>query len=228
MGEEQNYPIVRAWLERGGYYCGGSIEDNQGRPIYFQNKGTKRLRIDVAGIRNVGTWCLDVIEVVAIEVKNVKSVQYRDLQDAFAYSQYAYKCYLATTGSIDKQDKADAHALGIGLLTITGKKVKEILSPKLNVPIQERMLQFLSMLEVAKCPICGSFFETYIRKNEKYKSFYKTIRPKYFEVARDRPNTDIFIPVEIKKLARRYKTYRYICRSCLEEFFPHKVSSQKE
>lgn len=99
MGEEKYYLVVREWLEKEGYYCGGFIED-KGKPIYFENKGTQRLRIDVAGIRNVGTPLLDEIEVVAVEVRDLAAVQYRDLQDAYAYSQYAHKCYLATTGEI--------------------------------------------------------------------------------------------------------------------------------
>ena len=105
MVEERYYPIVRNWLEKEGCYCGGVIQDSKGKPFYFQNKGTKRLRIDVAGIKNHGTRSLDEIEVVAVEVRDVASVQYRDIQDAYAYSQYAHKCYLATTGSIKGEDK---------------------------------------------------------------------------------------------------------------------------
>ena len=59
---------------------------------------------------------LDEIEVVAVEVRDIGSVQYRDIQDAYAYSQYAHKCYLATTGTIHKRDKEDAHSLEVGLL----------------------------------------------------------------------------------------------------------------
>jgi len=200
MIEEDYYPIVRKWLEKEGYYCGGFIEDSKGKPIYFQNKGTKRLKIDVAGVKNHGTKALDEIEVVAVEVKDVASIQYRDIQDAYAYSQYAHKCYLATTGSIDEEDKHEAHCLGVGLLRINGNKVKEILSPKLNTPIQARMLQFLNVLEVCQCPICQTFFETYQYKSEKYKSFYSVTRPRYFDIARDHPDVDMFLQSELRKL----------------------------
>jgi hypothetical protein len=210
-------------LEKEGYYCGGLIEDSKGKAIHFQNKGTKRLRIDVAGVKNQGTRLLDEIEIVAVEVRHVPSVQYRDIQDAFAYSQYAHKCYLATTGTISGQDKHEAHCLGIGLLRISGKRVKEVLSPKLNTPIKARMLHFLSVLDVSQCPICNTFFETFVRKSEKYKSFYRLSRPRYFDVAKDFPKTDMFVRSELRELPAKYKTRRYICRSCLEEFFPNRI-----
>lgn len=228
MGEEKYYPIVRGWLEKEGYYCGGLIEDSRGKPIYFENKGTKRLRIDVAGIRNVGTPLLDEIEVVAVEVRDIGSVRYRDIQDAYAYSHYAHKCYLATTGTIHKRDKEDAHSLGVGLLKIKRKIVKEILSPRLNTPSQSRMLHFLNVLEVSQCPLCGSFFETYVIKSDKYKSYYRMMRSRYFDVAHDHPKTNVFVPNELRKLPSDYKTRRFICRSCLEEFFPAKIGKQTD
>ncbi len=228
MVEEDYYPIVRNWLEKEGYYCGGLIEDSKGKPIYFQNKGTRRSRIDVAGVRNHGTKSLDEIEVVAVEVRDVKSIQYRDIQDAYAYSQYAHKCYLATTGSINGQDKHEAQCLGVGLLRINGKKVMEALSPKINTPIEARMLHFLNVLEVCQCPICKTYFETFIRKPEKYKSFHRLRRPRYFDIAKDYPNTDMFVQSELRKLPEKYKTRRYICRSCLVEFFPDKIGKDTD
>jgi hypothetical protein len=227
VAEEDNYPIVRKWLESQGYYCGGLIYD-KGKPIYFENKGTKRQRIDVAGIKNRGTKSLDAIEIVAVEVRDLPSVQYRDIQDAFAYSQYAHKCYLATTGTIDEEDKHDAHCLGVGLLKISGQKVREVLSPRLNQPIEARMLHFLSVLEVSKCPICNTYFEVFIRKDEKFRSFYKVSRPRYFQVAKDYPKTDMFVKTELSALPASYKTRVYICRLCLEEFFPEKIKSKTE
>lgn len=228
MGEEKYYPIIRKWLENHGYYCGGFIEDSNGKPMFFQNKGTARLRIDVAGVKNVGTSLADEIEVVAVEVRDADNVQYRDIQDAYAYSQYAHKCYLATTGKIDKQDRDDAHSLGIGLLKIRKNRVKEILSPKLNTPSRAKMLHFLNVLEVSQCALCGCFFETYIVKSEKYKSFHRMTRAKYFTAAREHPSVDVFVSKELKKLPSDYMIYRFICRSCIEEFFPQKIKKLNE
>lgn len=222
--EKRFYPIVRKWLEKKGYYCGGFIEDSEGKPIYFQDKGTARLRIDVAGIKNIGSSVQDEIEVVAVEVKDADNVQLRDIQDAHVYSQYAHKCYLATTGITDEQDKEDARKLGVGLLEIRNKNVKEILSAQIKMPDYAKMMQFLNVLEVAKCPICGCFYETYVIKKERYKSFHRLIRPRYFKAAHDHPRIDVLEVKELRKLGEEYKTYRFICRLCMEGYFPKKLT----
>lgn len=219
MGEERYYPIVRKWLEKKGYYCGGSIEDSKGNPIYFQNKGTARLRVDVAGIKNTGNIVVDEIEVVAVEVRDVSNVSYGDIKDADKYARFAHKCYLATTGIIDSQDKEDAQKLGVGLLQIGDDRIKEVLSPKREPPEYANMIRFLHGLEVTRCPICGCFYETYV-VNKEYKSFCELIRPRYFKVAHDSPQTDSFDQDDLKKLGKSYQTYRYICTPCMNSFFP--------
>lgn len=113
MVEKEYYPVVRKWLERKGYYCGGFVVDSKGNPIYYQDKGTARLRVDVAGIKNVGSRVSDEIEVVAVEVRDIENVGARDIHDAYAYAQYAHKCYLATTAPISNQDQKDAQKLGV-------------------------------------------------------------------------------------------------------------------
>jgi len=227
MGEGKYYSLVRKWLENRGYYCGGFIYA-RGKPYFFQNKGTIRLRIDVAGVKNVGSRVEDEIEVVAVEVRDVNSIQLRDIQDAHMYSQYAHKCYLATTGIIDEQDKEDARKLGVGLLGIRGRRVREVLSPQIKQPQHTQMMKFLNVLEVARCPICGCFYETYIVKEEKDRSFYELIRPRYFKAAHDYPHVDVLDNRELKKLGENYKVHRYICKPCLKEFFPGKLRRKVE
>lgn len=224
LREERYYPNVRKWLEKKGYYCGGFIEDSKGNPIYFQNKGTARFRVDVAGIKNTGNIVADEIEVVAVEVRDINNVGYGDIKDADKYSRFAHKCYLATTGNIDDQDKEDAQKLGVGLLKLRDGKVKEVLQPKQKPPEYTKMMRFLHALEVAKCPICGCFYETYV-VNKQYKSFHKLIRPRYFKVAHDNAQTDAFDQDELRKLGRGYQTYRYICTPCMNEFFPKQKDS---
>lgn len=219
LGEKKYYPKVRKWLENEGYYCGGFIHDSNGKPIYFQDKGTARSRVDVAGIKDIGTSREYGIEVVVVEVRDIKKVKFRDIQDAFAYSQFAHKAYLAITGKFDKQDKEDAHRLGIGLLQIKSKQVEEILSPKLNEPTQLKMQHFLNVLEIARCMICGCYFETYIIKGE-YTSFYKMRRPKYFKIAYDHREIDALDSASLRKMSSKYKISRYICKLCKEELFP--------
>jgi len=221
--EKDYYPIVRKWLEKKGYYCGGYIQDRKGNTKYYQDKGTKKLRIDVAGIRNVGNRVSNEIEIVAIEVRDKQNVSVRDVQDAHAYTQYAHKCYLATTSTIEIQDERCAEKRGIGLLQINDRQVKEVLSPQIKTPDFSMMMKFLRVLDVAKCPICGTFFEIFVRRKEKYKSFYRFIRPKYFNAAHDDLDVDVFDPKELKDLKAAYINYGYICKICLDEFFSNKV-----
>jgi hypothetical protein len=219
MGEQEYYPLVRKWLESKGYYCGGFIEDSEGNPFYFQDKGTARTRVDVAGIKDIGASREYEIEVVAVEVRDAARIKYRDLQDALTHSQYAHKCYLATTGEIVDLDKEDAHRLGVGLLRISGDRITEILSSGLNNPNQAKLLHFLGALEIARCVLCGCYFETLEVKEEKYKTFYRIRRPKYFKIAHEHPKANALNPSELRKLPRKYKTYGYLCRLCKEEFF---------
>jgi len=223
LGEKKYYPIVRKWLESKGYYCGGYIEDSKGNPIFYQDKGTKRLRVDVAGVKNVGSRVTCEIEVVAVEVRDTNNVSIRDIQDAHAYAQYAHKCYLVTTASISNQDKKDAQRLGVGLLRIKNRHVTEVLSPHRKMPEYSMMMKFLNVLEIAKCPICGSFFETYVIKDKNYKSFHRLVRPKYFNAAHDYPEVNVLADEGLKMLKTGYRTYIYICRTCMEEFFPNKL-----
>ena len=223
MGEKEYYPIIRKWLEKNDYYCGGQVY-SKGNPIYFQDKGTARLRVDVAGIKNVGSRVSSEIEVVAVEVRDKKKVSVRDIHDAHAYAQYAHKCYLAITSPISNQDKEDAGRLGVGLLHIGKHRVTEALSPQGKMPDYSMMLKFLSVLQVAKCSICGIFFETYVRKEENYKSFYRMVRAKYFKAAHDEPEVDVLDAKEIKDLRASYRSYSYICRTCMEELFPDKLA----
>jgi len=227
VGEKKYYSLIRDWLVKKGYYCGGFIFA-KGKPYYFQDKGTKRLRVDVAGIKNIGSNVEDEIEVVAVEVRDVPKIQLRDIQDAHGYAQYAHKCYLATTGKIGDQDIEDARKLGVGLLQIRGRKVKEVLSPQINTPGYAQMMSFLNVLEVARCPICGCFFETYVVTESNYKSFYRIVRPRYFKAAKDHPKVNLFESKELKKLGSAYKIHRFICRHCLEEFFPEKLRKKRD
>lgn len=223
MGEKEYYPAVRKWLEKKGYYCGGFITDSKDNPIYYQDKGTARLRVDVAGVKNVGSNVSDEIEVVSVEVKDANNVSVRDIHDASAYAQYAHRCYLATTAPVNDQDRRDAQKLGVGLLQIRNNRITEALRAQFRIPNHSAMIKFLHILDIARCPICLTFFEIYVVKDEKYKSFHRLARPRYFKAAHDQPKVDTLDAEKLKKLKASYKSFRYICRTCMEEFFPHKL-----
>jgi len=226
LDETRFYDSLRKWLESKGYYCGGIIEYSggrrEGKPLFFQDKGPRGgagLRIDVAGIKNVGTAYEDEIEIVSIEVRDKDKLTYRDMQDAYAYSVYSHKCYLATTADISDEDKRVADKLGIGLIKLAeNKPPKEVKSPRLMNPDYSHMMLFLNKLEIARCAICGCFFETWIEiEKPRYRSFYRFTRPRYFKVAHKSKSVDVFDTN--KKLEQKYLTTRYICKLCIEEFF---------
>lgn len=83
---------------------------------------------------------------------------------------------------------------------IRSQRVTEVLNPQSKMPDYSLMMKFLNVLNVAKCSICGTFFEIYIVKDEDYKSFHRLVRPKYFEAIRDNPKADVLDAEELKRI----------------------------
>lgn len=231
VGEEQYYEVVRKWLERQGYYCGGSIAV-RGKPNFYQNIGTKHRRADVAGVKNVGNRYEDDIEVVAIEVRDRALVSERDINDTDRYRYCAHKCYLATTASITEQYRLIAERRNIGLLQLEkGKQEPRLLhepTPRKPEDYAE-MMAFLDSFEIVKCSICGCFFERFHRTEESYYSYFEMTRPAYFKVSKETQKLDPLDLKEVEKLSSEYKINRYICYPCLEELFlkPRKIERRK-
>jgi hypothetical protein len=229
LNEERFYDSLRRWLEGKGYYCGEVLEyaggRHEGEPFLFQDKGTRGgagLRIDVAGVKNVGTQYEDEIEVVSIEVRDKDKLAYRNMQDAYAYSRCSHKCYLATTAELSDEDKRVAEKLGIGLIKLTeNRPPKEVKTPRLMDPDYSQMMLFLNRLEIARCAVCGCFFETWSElEKPKFRSYYSFTRPRYFKVAHESKSINIMDKND--KLARKNSITRYICKLCMEEFFLNK------
>lgn len=98
--EKKFYSIVKKWLEKNRYYCGGYITRGR-KNFYYFDVDSLKYKVDVAGVKNVGNKLVDVIEIVAVEVKDEELVKHKHMQQALGYSSIAHKCYLATTAKSD-------------------------------------------------------------------------------------------------------------------------------
>jgi hypothetical protein len=220
MGEEQYYEIVRKWLERQGYYCGGNIEV-RGKPNLYQDIGPRHRRADVAGVKNVGSQFADLIEIVAVEVRDKSAISDKDISDTANYSQYAHKCYLATTALHSEKHKQIAEQRNIGLLRLQpGKKDPIALHnpTPANPKSPAETMEFLRSLQIVQCSICGSFFERYVRSKDRYHSYFQIIRARYFKVINETDKNPLDLK-DIKQLKSEYQIRRQICGPCIQELF---------
>jgi hypothetical protein len=222
MTEFDFYPIMRKWLEKEGFYCGGNITDNKGDTIFYENKGTLKSRIDVAGVKNIGIMYFDDIHVAAVEVRNRPVIKFRDIQDTVLFSQYAHLCYLATTGDMNEKIIENAQQCGVGLLDLSNGKVEEVLSPVAQTPVKKMMMEFLNSINISQCAICGAYFELYRRSEDGVYSYLTLRRPRYFKVCKKDKDSSPLESLEYRELGNDYRTYSYICRMCVKELFPHR------
>lgn len=226
MGEERYYGIVREWLERQGYYCGGNIRVGK-KLNYYQNIGPKNRRADVAGIKNVGSQYEDEIEIVAVEVRERPNISDQDFRDTDNYHQYAHKCYLATTATITEKHKQIAERRNIGLLQLQKGKKKPKMKHGPN-PEKPRdcgeMMKFLNSFQIVKCAICGCYFERFIRREEDYRSFLELTRAKYFKVMKD-TDREPLEKKDIENLDADHGMRIYVCQPCVQDLFlkPRKI-----
>ena len=122
--EMKYYDSILYWLSKQGYYVGQGMVRENGKPFWYKNLGAKA-RADVAGVKNVGNKLVDKVEIVVVEVKD-QPIKLRSIEQAYGYSIYAHKCYLATTYEISEENKSLAHNFGIGLLKIDGRRSKKM------------------------------------------------------------------------------------------------------
>jgi len=220
-GERRFYPVVKRWLEKHGYYCGGYITRRRKEFNYF-DVGSKKYKVDVAGVKNVGNKLVDVIEVVAVEVKDEDLITQKHMQQAFGYSSIAHKCYLATTGEIKEDDKANAARMGIGLLQLTDKESlpKEVLSPQLKQPNEASMLDFLDTLSISQCTLCRCYFFNCSWKDEDQRltSYKRLRRSRQFDVYLRTKLDPIDDLSKLRGKLGKHVTLRFVCRHCYDQF----------
>lgn len=220
-GEERFYNRVREWLEERGYYCGGGMYYmGLEKERWYVKTGIRKLRADVIGLKNVGNELIDEVEIVAVEVKDKRTVAFSDMQQAYGYSTFAHRVYLATTADPTEEDKAVALRMGIGLIHLTEGKLEEILSPSVMHPDEAEMLNLLNSLWIVKCTICNCYvFKWDTIGDLKGKSYRVIKRARQLEHMKDFPEgKSPFSDLKKKRLDKKYVIRRYICRTCADEF----------
>lgn len=154
MNEARFYPIVLKYLEKKGYLTYG-FQRNGKDTFDFMRLG-RRAQADVIGIKDVGKYYSNEIEIVAVEVKDRKKAKIRHMTQALGYSTFAHRCYLAMPARFTEEDGSYARKIGIGLLRIVKNQVKEVLPAELKNPNKTMMIWFLRRSPwMIRCMLCG-------------------------------------------------------------------------
>ncbi len=141
--EKTLYALVGRWLKR-HFKCFKVAID----------KGLRHGRIDVVGIRDIGGDLSGEVETIAVEVKRGTTPFANACGQAFGYSVYANRVYLADLREKEySQDEIFiASNLGIGLIQIKGKTCIEILSSPFHRPLTGMHSRLLEAASPRKVP----------------------------------------------------------------------------
>ena len=222
MSEKKLYKPVREWLEKKGYYCGGDMwlrKDKTER--FYENIGDRKMRVDVAGVRNIGSLYADDLEVVC---KNEEKVTFIQVAQAYGYTLVANRVYLASTAVLDREWDHFFRRSGLGFLHIAGttSKITEIVPSSSFSPNQANYVRFLRAMWIVQCSICGVYNFRWDAIDElSGHGYHKLIRGEQIERHAE-PNDHPFR----RKVPNDVQVKRYICRYCLEELFFEKGKSQ--
>jgi hypothetical protein len=157
--ESEHYVIVERFLRR-RFGCFKTTQD----------RGTTFGRMDVVGIRDIGGDLAGAVEIIAVEVKAGNQPFNTAVGQAYSYSVYADRCYLADCRSgahpFDLIEIDIASKLGVGLLSIQPNgSISEILASPQHAPLIQMRAKIIERLRYAQCTICGSIFQRGDEKN---------------------------------------------------------------
>ena len=207
--ELTRYPLVQQFLKK-RFACFDTAV----------NRGTRYGRVDVVGVRDLGGTLSGAFELIAVEVKGGGQPFATAAGQAYGYSVYAERCYLAdcrdSKPAFSRQEVDIAASLGVGLLAIRASgRVAEVLASPRHTPMVSMRDQLLYKLGYATCTVCGSAFKHGggIKRDE-------TTTIDYVKKAlRDKRAFVYWLPeVYARKGGRdpeRNPERRYICRDCV-------------
>lgn len=144
------YKPIQNWLHKQGYI----VDDT------WINTGGDKYRVDVVGVRNSGNKFYDDVEIVAVEAKmwgNVKA-----LGQTENYKDFAHKVYFATadeTIADGLKEYCTRKKLGLLVIDRKTKRVNEVLGGQVDKPNESQMIEFLRKIWVARCTLCGCYFD---------------------------------------------------------------------
>jgi hypothetical protein len=190
--------------------------------VTAQNTGTKYGRVDVVGIRDFGGELGGEAELIAVEVKAGRQPFNTATGQAYGYSVYAERCYLAdfrtsrpafTLAEIDVASK-----LGVGLLAI-GRRgtVQEVLSSPQHQPMITMRGQLTEKLGYSTCTVCGSLF----RRGDSV-NFRRHVRQSVAKAFEEDKGL-IYWLAEVNRRRRPRSEYlyvrRYVCPDCVYNLY---------
>lgn len=195
--------------------------------------GTTMGKVDVVGIKELSSDYESTIELVSVEVKDENSRFLNSIGQAFAYSIYTHRCYLAVRKSGQKKftrEEVDiANQFGVGLIEIRNKNAINIVShSKRFDPMPHYVNLFISRLGYFNCSICsGTYKEADITKINKSGPIHENGDDVYLgmidKAIKNRRNV-LYYLYELSKQRNDERSYvydrRYICKDCLSIFSP--------
>ncbi len=192
------------------------------------NRGTKFGRVDVIGIRDVGRDLAGSYEVIGVEVKAGYQAFGTAAGQAYGYSVYAHRCYLADLRSGRQPFSLDeitiASRLGIGLLAITQNRVEEVLAAPLLHPVEAFQLELIEKIGFSLCTLCHSLF-----KRAEGKNWSASISRAGVAKAAQNGKGVIYWLEELaerrqdrRKESKHIYERRYICPGCVKVLSPEK------
>jgi len=210
--EKTYYPIVAKFLLK-SYQCFKTQT----------NAGLRYSRADVIGIRDTGGDFTGEIETIIIEVKRGSEAFATASGQAYGYTVYANRVYLADkriTNFTPLEVQIASH-LGIGLIKIDAKnKCSVALTSPYYKPMTKMNADLLEKLCLCKCQFCESYFETGDIKNR-----YSKVSKEKVKKAIDEGKGVVFWNREISTRKEKHKvrigkentTYerRFICSDCV-------------
>jgi hypothetical protein len=155
--EVSYYPIVARFLQKPHHCFRTQV-----------NAGLRHSRADIIGVRDIGGDLTGDIETIIVEVKRGTEGFATASGQAFGYTVYANRIYLA-----DKRDKGFtateiqiASHLGIGLVRLDSKnKCSVQLSSPYYQPMMKMNAELLEKLCLGKCQLCANYIEIGDSKN---------------------------------------------------------------
>lgn len=214
--EKDYYIKVASWLEKKHNCFKTAI-----------NTGLEISRADVAGLRDTGGDLSGEIEIIVIEVKREKEAFATASGQAFGYSIYANRVYLADKREFGftSDEIMIANHLGIGLIQIDkNNNCTEVLTSPYYKPLTKFYKLFIRKLGLACCQFCDTYFSTGDSVNKNSKVTRENIKK-----ALDENKGLIFWKRELNERKTKYKkenrskdlTYetRYLCYECTELLF---------
>ena len=170
--EKEFYKPILQWMKEyfGCFAAGETI-------------GPITAKIDIVGICDISGNRSGEVEVIGIEVKKDKGNFAKSVGQAYGYSAFVNRVYLAVVCDEFSSDEIRiAEHLGVGLIRVEHKSKKitceTVRSSPRYAALDRYYLDIISRLHYCKCSLCGNFIEIPKSKNgyseDKYKTNYNT------------------------------------------------------